>query len=162
MKTGAKWFVILFPLLALSGCAALGFQDNSGTQLRQKLQTLNGQNWKAAVALLGRDPNICSSGGIPPQLQAYFPNAKQMCQWDINEGQGPGRFVQTGTTTTSTAVGMTQGNGWTAPIYQNNTQAVGHYDSTYYYCNIYIYYDEMYPAPGRRIIGSVFDGSCGP
>lgn len=162
MEIEAKWLATPFAPLFLVGCATLGFQDNSGTQLRQKLQTLNGQNWKAAAALLGGGPNDCSAGGIAPQLQAYFPNAKQMCQWNINRGQGPDRFVQTGTTTTPTAVGMEQGNGWSAPIYQNDTQAAGHYESTYYYCYIYIYYDKTYPDPDRRIIGSVFNGSCGP
>lgn len=163
MKAGVKRFVILFSPLALVGCAALGFQDNSGTQLRQNLQTLNGQNWQAAVALLGRGPDSsnCSMGEIPPQLHAYYPNAAEMCQWSINRGQGQ-RFVQTGTTENSTLVGVTQGNGWTAPIYQNNTQAVGSYEPVNYFCFIYIYSDKPYNAPDARIIGSVFEGSCGP
>jgi hypothetical protein len=163
MKTDAKRFVILFAPLAFAGCAALGIQDNSGTQLRQNLQTLNGQNWKAAVALLGRSPdsNECSAGDIPPQLQASFPNAVAMCQWSIQRGQGQ-RFVQTGTTTDSTLVGETQGNGWTAPIYQSNTQAVGQYQPVIYFCFIYIYSDKPYGAPDARIIGSAFEGSCGP
>jgi hypothetical protein len=161
MKVDTKRFVVLFASLLLAGCTALGFEDNSGTQLRQKLQTLNGQNPKAAVALFGRQENVCMTG-VPPFAKGDYPTAKQMCQWNINNGRGPDRFVQTGTTTTSTMVGMQQGNGWAAPIYQNGTQATGHYESTIKYCFVYVFYNKTYPDPDRKIIGSMYEGFCGP
>ncbi|MGF7189000.1 hypothetical protein JOE11_002036 [Robbsia andropogonis] len=164
MKACAKGFVILVAPVVFSGCAAFGFEDNSGTQLRQNLQTLNGQDWNAAIALLGRPPdgNSCPEGGdIPPALHTYFPSASAMCQWSINRGQGQ-RFVQTGTKTSSTMVGMTQGNGWTAPVYQSNTEAVGTYKPVIYFCFVYIYADKSYNSRDARIIGSATDGSCGP
>ena len=161
MKTISAWLVILFVSFLFAGCATLGFVDNSGTQLRQELQSLNGQNYKAADAMLGRGPDDCPLSILDEQ-KAIFPGVKQTCWWSIYKGQGPDRFVQTGTTTTSAVVGMEQGNGWAAPVFQAETSPTGYYEDTHYSCEIIIYYDGAYPDPNRKIIGSTFSGSCGP